>query len=554
MNTFDPLSLLKKILARDGYGQPVELHRSSTMDKVLEQLKKAAKMGGQTHIPKDLQIEAVQRFWRTKKFTSFRDARWVSFGLGLDAWGDESCLLEKEGIFDIVQDELHQWLNNPRQFRKCYQGLMRNYFEYDGMAPNANAVGRKNWLLLRSYLQQNLPSIQDNKSINPEWVDCAQENPNIFTEKPAQAYSQELLQDNSERIDRVYQLIGISDASWFTRALLIGQIEAAVQQTDTVFHKLVSRLLQRIADNHVVRDEGLRLILDRYIKIAQPPLHIELKECAAQWWGNPWLSSNKSAWSGVSEAACNMISQWLAAEFINLFFTKLAEDGSTDNRRVQFWQQYVPYLTYIRFALGKKVTQSREVDFLELREKLNGLTIELDDPIRSNNAFIMGIGDLMAVEFSTQSNAFYGYNQKTPLPFDLDIPVRSGPVDGPNSLKSRDCVLRLGHKDNIHGYLFWEDRFKDELRNNFDVSPDKNSNSKPTYTNFNKSNYHKKEYFLIGNKSVKEFTEELNCKFQDNTEEGGALWILLSGFNMEIAKTLLDSGFKFAPGKGWWKR
>lgn len=504
----------------EDYEKSVELRHSTAIDKELAQLITKTKAGGQVHMPKDLQIEAVQRFWDTKRLDSFRDARLVSFGLGLDAGeGKKSghCLLEDEAMFRTALDEIGQWRSTPRQFRKCYQGLVRSYFEYDGMVPSTDAVGRKNWLLLCTYLQQNLNYIKDDKHINPEWVDCTLENPNLFTDKPGQAYGQELLQDNSERVDRIRQLIGISDASWFTRALLIGQIETASQQTDATFHDLVSRLLQRIADNHVVRDQGLRLILERYIGMAQPPLHVELKECAAQWWGNPWLSSNKSSWGGVSKVARNMVEQWLTSEFIDLFFTLLAEDGSGDSRRVKFWQQYVPSITYIRFALGRDVRQSRDKDFVELRSKLKGLTVVLDDSARSNNAFIMGMGDLMAVEFSNQSNAFYGYSQKYSLPFNLKTPVRSGPVDGTNSLKNSNHILRLGHQDNIHGYSSWEERFKDELWNKFVISPGKiinsvkintdNANLPPARRVTIIHEQQKEKYSFVNDKNIKEFTK-----------------------------------------------
>ena len=552
MNIFDPLSLLKKLLATENYSQPVELRRSDVIDKVLERLTARAKAGGQAHVPKDLQLEAAQRFWHAKHLTSFRDARLVSFGLGLNVEEIGHCLLEDRALFRTLLDEISQWRDVPRQFRKCYQGLVRSYFEYDGMAPNADAVGHKNWLLLRTYLQQNLRYIQDDKTINPEWVDCVRENPNLFSDKPAKTYGQELLQDNSERVDQICKLIGISDASWFMRALLIGQIEAAAQQTDVAFHDLVSRLLQRIADNHVVRSQGLRLILERYIGIAQPPLHVELKEYAAQWWGNPWLSSNQSAWGGVSEAARNMVAQWLAEEFINLFFTKLAEDGLGDSRRVKFWQQYVPSINYIRFALGKNIINSRQTDFVELLDKLEGMIIPLEGAGSSNNAFIMGIDNLIAVEFSGQANAFYGYDKAHSLPFDLNKSVRSGPVNGPNSLKNRSCIVHLRHQDYVLGHAHWEDRFEEELQAKFKIIPSiknivqdsdipqKAARSTPNpYSN----NIH-----------LKKFADEIGGSIQDNTAMGGALWVYTKEFNDHADRVLRGSGFHYAAGKGWWKK
>lgn len=476
MSTFSPLSLLKNILAAAASSPSVELRRSDAIDKVLTQLQAAAKADGQSHVSKDLQAEAVQRFWHTKQLTSLRDARLVSFGLGLDAWEDGRCLLEEQALFRTALNEIDQWRDTPRQFRKCYQGLVRSYFDYDGMVQDPASTGRKNSTLLRTYLQQNIGCIQNDQSINPDWVECATQNPSLFSDKPGHAYGQELLQDNSERVDSIRRLMGIADASWFTRALLIGQVEAATQQGDATFQKLLSRLLQRIADNSVVRDQGLRLILERYVGLAQVPLHEELKECAAQWWGNPWLPSNRSQWGGVSEAAQSMVSQWLTSEFIDLFFTLLAEDGSGDSRRVKFWQQYVPSITHIRFALGREVMQSRDKDFINLREKLKGLIVVLDDSVRSNNAFIMGMGDLIAIEFSNQANAFYAYSQKNPLPFDLTTPVRSSPVNGPNSLKNSRFIFTMDHTDSISKNLLWENKFEKKLKEEFSIFPQINCN------------------------------------------------------------------------------
>jgi hypothetical protein len=230
---------------------------------------------------------------------------------------------------------------------------------------------------------------------------------------------------------------------------------------------MVDALLKLLGNNEVLRDRGLQMMLNRYAKVPQTPQHRNLKDYSVNAWGNPWLPSNEHKWGGVTSEARQMVGDWLKLEFIELFFTKLAQDGLSDTRRVKFWTKYVPLIENIHFALGSYAMSSRERDYVELRTKLKGLTVSLEDSNQHNNAFVMTMGDLVAVEFSGTSNAFYGYSLKKSLPFSLAKAVRSSPVNGRNSLKNDARVLYLIHKDNVHGYSDWEERFKSELYEKF---------------------------------------------------------------------------------------
>lgn len=470
MDNFNPLSLLSSLLGEASRSTPLTLRESADIDKVLADQRASAKSGGRNFEPKDLQIEAVKRFWDSGRLESLREARLVSFGLTVCPWGDNRCVIEDRRLFGAALEGVSSWRSSPRQFRKCYQGLARSYFDYDTALGTVPATGKENWGALRDYLMQNVSYIKD-KSINPDWVDSVLENQGLFTKTPCDAYGKEVLEGNTERVDRVRHLLGISDGSWFTRELIMAQLVQATRTDHRIFPTLVSRLLGLITHNDVLRDPGMKLILDRYASIPQAPQHVGLKEQAVDWWGNPWLPSNQDRWGGVSQTARDMVSNWLKSEFIDLFFTKLAQDGLSDTRRVRFWEKYIPSIDTMQFALGNHAMYSREKDFVELRAKLKGLLVELADGAAYNNAFIMRIGDLLAVEFSGASNAFYGYSVKRTLPFDLSKPVKSSPVNGRNSLKNDARVLYLQHKDGVHGYTYWEDRFKHELQVNFGIKP-----------------------------------------------------------------------------------
>lgn len=595
----DMLNLFSSMLNQSALNSPVEVRASDDIDKVLLALEKQVKSGGRNDEPKDLQIEAVRRFWKTGHVETLREVRLVAFGLAVTPWDDRRSLMEDKSLFGLALDAVDAWQGAPRQYRKCYQGLVRSYFDYDGMGRNTPDVGKGNWRQLRDYLNSNAASIGD-ASLNPDWVSCTLSNTGLFTEAPCAAYGPDLLAGNSDLVDEIRRLLGISDGSWFTRELVIAQIRQATQLGDQAFHAAVSGLLRLLGGKEVLRDRGLRIMLDRYVLIPQQPQHPSLRDYAVACWGNPWLPSNQDRWGGVQVAARQMVSNWLKLEFIELFFTKLAQDGLSDTRRVKFWAKYVPAIEEIHFALGSHAMYSRERDFVELRDKLQGLIVPLQDNIAANNAFIMKMGDLVAVEFSGASNAFYGYSVKNRLRFDLTQPVRT-PVDGQNSLKNSSKVLYLRHKDNA--LTNWEGRFQDELRSKFNIRPGVTSprrvvverqwndapapppslplqsplfserqlvpagSARPMPRTFtapaSKSTapalaidqsalWDPDLPFTMGN--LHEVSMRIGASVQNRSDKGGALWVLAPTHLPHIHELLTNWGFKFTPGKGWWKK
>lgn len=578
------------------------------IDEVLTELRMRARSGSSNYEPRDLQVEAVKRFWDTGEFASLREARLVSFGLAVRPWNDRRCLMEEPERFGVVLTGLREWESSPRPFRKCYQGLVRSYFDYDGLGRDVTLTGQRNWRQLQAYLGEKAKLIRD-ATANPDWVSCALENKGLFSETPCAAYAQDLLDGREEEVRRVRELLGITDASWFTRELVLSQIARACKLDHVTFTKMVGPLLALLGGNEVLRDRGLQMMLDRYARVPQTPQHLDLKDYSVNAWGNPWLPSNEHRWGGVTDEARQMIGDWLKLEFIELFFTKLAQDGLSDTRRVKFWAKYVPLIVNIHFALGTHALYSQERDFVELRSKLKGLTVSLEDNKPFNNAFIMTMGDLVAVEFSGESNAFYGYSVKRRLPFDLSRSVRSAPVNGRNSLKNDARVLYLRHQDNVHGYSYWEDRFRKELQDEFGLIPGRQATrrvvaspepahpvaraqsslapqpsatpaAKPTrQKNTSQSNDVLRSRVtpvqskaapsappapgrgtpptpaseFYSEENVRRLAGRYNAYIVDHREKGGALWLLM-GDVPEARRVLKVWGFKYSEGKGWWKK
>lgn len=476
--TMDPLSLLSHRLNQANTQRAVSICPCTEMDDVLAKLEQHARRGNANYEPRDLQVEAVKKFWVSGEIESLRQARLVSFGLAIRPWDDHRCLLQNPQRFTTFLLCLHEWEPHPRQFRKCYQGLLRSYFDYDGLGRDVPVVEQTNWRWLQTYLAENATLLQEQgTTLHPDWVSSTLANLQLFSQEPCAAYAKDLLEGRENQVKHLRQILGITDASWFTREIILSQIDRVCKSDHSTFTAMVTRLLALLGvddkqenkkENEVLRDRGLKMLLDRYVKVPQTPEHSGLRNYSVDAWGNPWLPSNEYRWAGVSDEARKMVGDWLKRECIELFFTKLAQDGLGDTRRVKFWEKYASSIDRIDFALGDHAMSSHERDFVALRKKLKGLIHPLEDFNSYNNAFIMTMGDLVAVEFSSASNAFYGYSTKHSLPFNLSQPVRNGPVNGHNSLKNKiRALLCLRHQDNIHGYPSWELRFKDELKYKF---------------------------------------------------------------------------------------
>jgi hypothetical protein len=542
--------------------------QDTSIDPVLRNLQAYLKKGNNPVLPVDQQERAVAQFWTRGKLTSLKEVRLICYGLSLPVGPQQATILEDRTRLSAVLDGVDQWRFKPRQFRRCYHGLLSNYFSFDYTQRDDPSGASENWKTLRDYLGERSSRLSDGP-INPDWVTCLLQHTNVLTDDPCGRYAYNVLHGDTAEVDRVRAELGIDDASWFTRKLLLAQVIAATKTADSEFRALLSRLLELIEGNLVLRDEALGLLLDRYARVNSTPLHQGLRDAAVNWWGNPWLTSNAMRWGRVQPPARSMVTEWLKLEFIETFFTVLAEEKAGDRRRLEFWKRYVKAIDHIHFALGSDARFSNRQDFVELRKKMEGLIVELRDPQPANNAFIMTMGNLVVVEFSGQNNAFYGYDSRKALPFDLTRPVVTG-VNFGNSLKNSARILWLSHKDGIHGWSRWENMFEATLREQFGISTrghnwagrdqqPAETTSEPTSQSSTPAvlqvplagQYLSTPFSLEG---LHRFAEAVGFKVEDLRNRNGNLWVRTDDRNIEVKHVLSTWNFRYKPGKGWWRQ
>ena len=581
MSALDRLAgLLRNSASAGARPLPVD----STIDAVVAGLQRHAKAGTAASVPEDLQQQAVRRFWDAQRFDNLRDARLVSFGLCIPSRPAGPCIMEDKQRFRAVLDNPHgvdQWLGDPRWYRRCFQGLVRSYFTYDGSVATAPPVGRQNWGDLRDYLKDRTPSIVDRK-VNPDWVKTATDHRQLFGEDPCATYAAAVLDGDTSTVEHLCEQLGVIKASWFLRELVLAQVRQATKLGHERFKERIPMLVRLLESNRILRDSGLILMLDKYASVAQPAIDEPLRNAAVEWWGNPWLPSNEMRWGGVVPKAREMVAEWLKREFIEAFFTKLAEDGVGDRRRANFWLRYVKSMGKVQFALGARALHSSDRDFVALRQKMKGLFTELKTTDSSNNAFVMTMGPLVAVEFGGMGNAFYGYDQRKVLPFDPSQPVVTA-KNARNSLKHSQRMLWMQHQDGIKGWNKWEEMFEATLKAEFDIKPNvapqrvvsrvavpQAAPPVPTPVAAPAAPAPPRTTPTLEQRlplppapppsangfsmaSLADLARTKNLTIEDLSDWNGNVWVRTEDNDLQVNKVLLDWKFAYRRGKGWWR-
>jgi hypothetical protein len=546
------LQFLSTLLQSGIENSSIEHTDRSGIDSLLATMQATAKGRKGFSVPESLQFEAVKRFWPNQEASTFRDVYLLSWALCIPHRDDGECVMESASHLEQVLGYVDQYTGNPPAFRRCYQGLVKGYFQYNygNRKDTFLAAARRNWPLLRDYLYDRNQLIQTERG-NPDWVQAAQENRGLFTRDPCALYVDALLRGDCSVVRHMCDQLQISQTSWFQERLVMGQVHKAISMKDGDFVQLLPKLLgmEMFVENHVLRDSAMRLLLDRYSSIPGRPLHPQLRDFSVAWWGNPWLPSNATSWGGVTDDARTMVADWLKDELIEAFFTKLADDGLADPRRMNFWKRYVKAMRHIEFALGSTARNSREPDFVALRKKMHGLICELDAS-GSNNAFIMNLGTVVVVEFG-DAGALYGYAHDN-VPFDTKRILRL-PVEGRNSLKQRaKAVMRESHHGAADSWNPWERNFEEQLRRKFGILPDSAlQGARPIQKSFVKSAHSSDSEY--SREALKELAQGYGLVIDDKTDKGGNLWVRGVGEGGHAARMLASWGFTHRPEKGWWK-
>ncbi|CAN5258676.1 hypothetical protein BH09PSE3_BH09PSE3_12300 [soil metagenome] len=384
--------------------------------------------------------EQVSQFRRTGRLPDVRAARLVCWGTTLRD-PQASALIEDPDRFPNLIHEVDSFRDLRRPYRRCWRGLLDGYVRYD--PTDAVEPGRRNWTMLREYLNDNLLSLERSGS-PPDWLATIDEHPNLLGERPCDRYGSALLEGDQEVLEPLRQDLGVGDSSWLMRQIFDAQIDAAVAYDDARLGRVMPRVIDLISGHDLLADGALARMLDRYAACAGAEVEPALRDLSVARWGNPWLERNDTLWTGVGDAARQMVSSWLKLSLIEKFFSLLSEDRLNDQRRVAFWKSYVDRIDDMHFALGETAYKNPTPDFRSLRKAMAGRLLRLDDAgTTRNNAFVMRMGGRIFVEFGEKGNAMFAFDA-VDAPFDLKRPSISG---NRTALKHPTHLARMIHTD-----------------------------------------------------------------------------------------------------------
>jgi hypothetical protein len=599
----DALQGLRIALANANTSALVRTPFAIDLQPTIRLLRSRVNGASQSSEPQDRVLNAINSFWTDSRIEDLQTARYVSFGLSMPTRFNSQTLFDDQQRFSSFLNEeigIGQWKNKPSWFRRVLQGLVASYFSFDPDSTHATEIQTQNWIHLRNYISKNLESAKG--VTNPDWLNCCLEHPSLFSDSPGDDFVDLVLKEETEKLEITLELLRAKE-SWLPRELILSQVKKITSFDDERFMSFVAPMLTAIAPHRTIQNKAIALLVNRYAQIQNAPINIDLKEITVTRWDNPWLTGSQKKWPNeVTDEGRALIADWLKSEFIEAFFTKMAEDGDTDRRRLDFWMKYRKHMNHVHFALGTGIVESTDPDLIFLKNKMKGLISH----IRSKrvNAFIMYLGDVIAVEFSQMGNALYFYDATSGAPFDLKSSLGLT-VDVGNSLKN-SSGLRFSHQDAVNGFSKWESACFSFMATKFGIHPDTapDKNRKPfvaaeavfRYTPAKpveeiRSTYRaspnatasaeelKIPVFTATNKPVPPpinvvsgvtswselynhpFSERLlasTCSafgfdIQDKRSQGGALWVKIGNNNSERNRVFINWGFRYKADKGWWK-
>jgi EH_Signature domain len=536
------------------------------MDQVIATLRQQARSAGETHAPLELQSQAVHRFWQAQRLDTLKDARLVSFGICLLHEPDGHSIIEDSERLSSLLNGVDQWLNEPRWFRRCYQGLLRSYFAYDAKAADVRSVARQNWERLRQYLLDRVQKVVD-QDTNPDWVKTIISAPHLFADTPCMPYAAATLQGDNRAVDLLCAQLGVPPESWFLRELVLAQVKASTGLSGEAFVAMLPTMLERLGAIRVLRDAGLALLINHYATLVQADVHAGLRDTAVRWWGNPLLAVNQTRWSGAVEPARAMIAEWVKLDLIEIFFAKFTDGSAMEWRRCDFWKRYIKSIDTVRFALG---TPAPKIDS-ELAPKLEGLTTQASQHALSNAALVMTIGPAVLVELSSYTEAACAYDARKSAPFSL-------------ALVAAHPIVRMQHDDGVQGWRKWEDMFEATLLQQFDIRTGATLSGKrdrfvdlsdiaielPSQTATVQSipsqivgrspgslreDFHwqtaEAASVPFSRADLEIFARVHSLQLEDTTMQGGSLWIRAADTDPRINRVLSRWGFAHETGSGW---
>ena len=514
---------------------------------------------------------AVLVFRKTGKPDGYRGLKYVCLGAGS---ADERgwCLFADRPL----RERLLALLDTETELRrrlKCFQALLRAYWSFPVSTADPAAV--EGWLAARAWLAARRLALQRTQGAKPGWFPVLAEHDNLLKDSPCDRYGRALLAGNGEELRQVVEGLAIPSDSWVMEESVVAWMRAATKLNHADFKAALPDLLPiatgkaAVPVSKALQTRCVAMLVSRYSRCSDRPEQMALRDAAVTVIGNPWL--RRASWdASVVDAngrpdcdAREMINGWLKRRLITDFFELLSADGTGDTRRLDYWLRFEPFIEDMWFALGSDARCRRGENFNDFRDRAKGRLINLEQTTADNNAFVMRMGEYLAVEFGAKGNAFFLFRWDR-LPQKLLDKLTSGKerVDVDiSALKSTANEERLIHMDSAGKGLSWEQKFDQSIcpligrpgepRRRLGSLAAPKARPQPEVGRVECAAEPK-----VGKGTMSEIqtlAKNWNLKIEDHRGAGGALWVIADDKGLAIEYALKAWGFRYKAGRGWWR-
>lgn len=542
------------------------LGKSQAMSRTLEEVRRNHDSPAE-HINERTVAMAVDAFMETGQLSGFRDLKYVCLGAGSIGTNGQCLLAQKrfrDNLLTLAESD------EPRRQLKCFQSLLRSYWSFPLNGTDLPEAARKGWTVLRSWLASRQKALDKIAIHKPEWFVTLSQHSNLLTDKPCERYGLARLHGDGTELDQVIKELAIPTESWVMEAAVFAQMESARALPDEDFQRALPKLLAvaqgkaGIDISKTLATRCVALLIIRYARCSSTPENRELRDAAISFIGNPWLQ--RSSWDAhvlddkgkSSDEARELVNSWLKRRLIRDFFDLLSADNTGDTRRLDYWLRFEPLIEDMWFALGANARKISSQNFNAFKSRAQGRLFTLDGTTADNNAFIMRIGEYLAVEYGAKGNAFYLFCwDRLPSGLSKAFGANKGqPRVSIHDLKSSKNEERLLHVDRAYDGLSWEQKFDDyifpligshlpaKLRQYGKTSSIRRSQQTKAKADQDQ---------LFSWLDFQKLVTKHSLHMIDRRKTGGNLRIIANHLDSAIVDQLKAWGFSHRTGKGWWK-
>lgn len=486
---------------------------------------------------------AVAHFRRTGQPDGWRGLKRVCFGAGSP---DERgwCVLSDKPMRDRLI-ALAQGQEEARKRVRCFQSLLSSYWSFP--LASADEKSRAGWLALREWLDSRLLSVVRDAARTPGWLSTLAANRNLLRDDPCAKYGAKLLAGDGSEFHAAIAGLGIPSDSWVPEEAVIAQMRAGAVLGHDRFRETLQGLLAvatgkaGLVPSRSLQTRCVAILVSRYAKIPGQPEHMALRDAAVNIIGNPWL--RRASWDASvvdergrpDDGAREMVYGWLKRRLIKDFFELLSEDGAGDSRRLDYWLRFEPFVDDMWFALGANARWRRGENFEDFRNRAKGRLLNLESTTADNNAFVMRMGDHVAVEFGETGNALYMFRWDG-LPPAVSQKLLSGKERADvtiHQLKSSErALMTKRHRDSPKAMESWEQKFDAAICPLLGQRP----KGRPAFV-----------------PELEAILKGYGVEGEDRRPQGGALWVLADDSHSAFSSKVRALGFRYRSGKGWYK-